>query len=60
VAAIVEAYQGLLAGKKQPDEVFRSLRTEGGYGVVRGSLRLPLVPGSNQPSHASHAPGPRT
>jgi U32 family peptidase len=63
VAAIVEAYQGLLAGKKQPDEVFRSLRTEGGYGVVRGSLRLPLVPGSHQASPAPASPrthGPRT
>lgn len=53
VAAIVETYQALLAGKKKPDDVFRSLRTEGGYGVVRGSLRLPIVP-------SSHAPGARS
>ena len=43
VTAIVNAYQGLLAGHTSADEVFRSLRTEGGYGVVRGSLRkLPV------------------
>ena len=40
VAAIVAAYRALLAGSTRPEEVFRTLRTEGGYGVVRGSLRL--------------------
>ena len=37
---IVRTYQELLAGRTAPAEVFRGLRTEGGYGVVRGSLRV--------------------
>src|SRR5205823_6638841 len=38
VARIVERYRALLAGRAAPDAVWRDLRTEGGYGVVRGSL----------------------
>jgi len=37
---IVRAYRDLLAGRTGPGELFRTLRTEGGYGVVRGSLRV--------------------
>lgn len=40
VARIVETYRRLLAGAIGPAEVFRTLGTEGGYGVVRGSLRV--------------------
>lgn len=40
VTAIVTTYRALLAGRTTPEEVFRTLRTEGGYGVVRGSLRM--------------------
>ncbi len=37
---IVEAYRGLLEERTSPAEVFRTLRAEGGYGVVKGSLRV--------------------
>jgi putative protease len=37
---VVEAYRALLAGGLSAGELFRGLRTEGGYGVVRGSLRV--------------------
>ncbi|AUX41175.1 peptidase U32 [Sorangium cellulosum] len=37
---VVEAYRRLLAGEVAPAEVARGLRTEGSYGVVRGSLRV--------------------
>jgi putative protease len=37
---VVEAYRGLLAGGLSAGELFRGLRTDGGYGVVRGSLRV--------------------
>jgi putative protease len=45
VARIVHAYRALLSGRSSPDEVWRGLnsergRTEKGYGVVRGSLRV--------------------
>ena len=37
---IVESYRRLLCGEIAADDVFRGLRTEAGYGVVRGSLRV--------------------
>ena len=37
---IVQAYRDLLDGKVSATEVWRGLRTEVGYGVVRGSLRV--------------------
>ncbi len=40
VARIVTTYRRLLAGEARPREVFDSLRTDEGYGVVRGSLRV--------------------
>ncbi|MDI1429009.1 peptidase U32 family protein [Polyangium sorediatum] len=40
VATIVGTYRRLLEGKMHAPEVFRALRTEGGYGVVKGSLRV--------------------
>ncbi|CAN5154809.1 hypothetical protein BH09MYX1_BH09MYX1_30260 [soil metagenome] len=40
VSKIVSSYRDLLQGKGDPVELGRSLRTEGGYGVVRGSLRV--------------------
>ena len=40
VARIVGAYRALLAGKQAPRDVWRTLRAEGGYGVVAGSLRV--------------------
>lgn len=39
-ARLVTTYRALLEGKKAPAEVFRALHTEGGYGVVKGSLRV--------------------
>jgi len=36
----VHAYRDLLAGRTSGREIFRSLRASGGYGVVRGSLRV--------------------
>jgi putative protease len=43
VATIVSSYRALLQGKSTPAEVWRELKTlkaDGGYGVVRGSLRV--------------------
>ncbi len=40
VERTVQAYRALLDGSESPDELWRSLRTEGRYGVVRGSLRV--------------------
>ncbi len=40
VARIVTAYRGLLAGQVTAPEVWRTLKAEGGYGVVTGSLRV--------------------
>lgn len=40
VKIIVGTYLRLLEGKLAAQDVFRTLRTEGGYGVVRGSLRV--------------------
>jgi putative protease len=37
---VVEHYRRLVAGTLAPAELWRALRTEGGYGVVRGSLRV--------------------
>jgi putative protease len=39
-ASIVRAYRDLLAGRTNGKEIFRNLRASGGYGVVRGSLRV--------------------
>lgn len=39
-ASIVRAYRDLLAGRTSGKEIFRNLRASGGYGVVRGSLRV--------------------
>lgn len=39
-ARIVKSYRDLLAGKAEPRDVRRACQTEGGYGVVRGSLRV--------------------
>jgi putative protease len=40
VDRIVRAYRDLLAGTCTAGELARALRTEGGYGVVKGSLRV--------------------
>ena len=40
VARIVGAYRGLLEGRTSPHEVWRTLKAEGHYGVVKGSLRV--------------------
>jgi len=40
VAKIVGLYKELIAQKREPQEVVRALRVGGGYGVVRGSLRV--------------------
>jgi putative protease len=40
VTRVVRAYRQLLEGHSAPAEVWRTLRTQGGYGVVRGSLRV--------------------
>jgi putative protease len=40
VARIVKAYRALLEARATDAEVWRALKTEGGYGVVRGSLRI--------------------
>jgi putative protease len=40
VARLIDAYKSLIAGRVRPQEVWRSLKVEGGYGVVRGSLRV--------------------
>jgi putative protease len=40
VARIVGAYRKLLEGALGAPELWRLLKTEGGYGVVRGSLRV--------------------
>jgi len=39
-ARLVAAYRGLIEGARTPAAVLRELRSEGGYGVVRGSLRV--------------------
>ncbi len=36
----VRSYRDLLAGRSSGKEIFRNLRASGGYGVVRGSLRV--------------------
>lgn len=40
VARIVQTYVKLLRAESSAADVWRTLRTEGGYGVVRGSLRV--------------------
>lgn len=40
VERIVSTYQKLWAGELDVLDVYRALRTEGGYGVVKGSLRV--------------------
>jgi U32 family peptidase len=40
VTRVVASYQSLLAGSASAAEVWRTIKTEGGYGVVRGSLRV--------------------
>ncbi len=40
VALLVGMYRQLLEGKASPAELLRKLKTERGYGVVRGSLRV--------------------
>ncbi len=40
VAKIVALYKDLIATKCEPRDVVRALRVGGGYGVVRGSLRV--------------------
>jgi putative protease len=40
VRRIVSAYRALVAGTTSPAELLRTVRVEGHYGVVRGSLRV--------------------
>ena len=40
VAKIVALYKELIARTREPQDVLRALRVGGGYGVVRGSLRV--------------------
>ena len=40
VRALVAAYRALLSGERSAQDVWRELKTPGGYGVVRGSLRV--------------------
>lgn len=40
VERIVSTYRQLWAGEMEVIDVYRALRTEGGYGVVKGSLRV--------------------
>jgi putative protease len=44
VQTLVSTYKKLLAGELSAPEVFHALRTEHGYGVVRGSLRVLNTP----------------
>jgi len=44
VRLIVETYRRLLAGATNASDAWNTLKTESGYGVVRGSLRV-LTPG---------------
>jgi putative protease len=40
VTTLVQAYRGLLSGTTSAKDVLKRLRTSGGYGVVKGSLRV--------------------
>lgn len=40
VSLVVDTYQKLIAGTRSARDVWRTLRADGGYGIVRGSLRL--------------------
>ena len=40
VHRLVHAYRALIEGRAAPKDTLRELRTEGGYGVVKGSLRV--------------------
>jgi putative protease len=37
---IVSSYRELIEGRASGKEIFRNLKAAGGYGVVRGSLRV--------------------
>jgi putative protease len=39
VTRVIKSYRSLLDGTTTANDVWRALKTEGGYGVVRGSLR---------------------
>ena len=39
-AKLVETYRALITGAATAEEAWRTLRADGGYGVVRGSLRV--------------------
>ncbi len=40
VARIVQIYRELTSGQGDAEQAWRTLRADGGYGVVRGSLRV--------------------
>jgi putative protease len=40
VTRLVRTYRALVTGRAAPAEAWRDLKAEGGYGVVRGSLRV--------------------
>ncbi|UJR86496.1 U32 family peptidase [Sandaracinus amylolyticus] len=40
VHRLVRAYRGLIEGRASAKDTLRELRTEGGYGVVKGTLRV--------------------
>ena len=40
VTRLVTTYRALVEGKTTPQAALKDLRSEGGYGVVRGSLRV--------------------
>ncbi len=40
VRRLVDAYRTLVSGQTRPAELWRNLKVENGYGVVRGSLRV--------------------
>jgi putative protease len=40
VTRLVHAYRALIAGTQSPRDTLHELRTEGGYGVVKGTLRV--------------------
>jgi putative protease len=40
VGRLVTSYRALIEGTRTPAAVLQELRSEGGYGVVRGSLRV--------------------
>jgi putative protease len=40
VRRLVDTYRRLLAGTADVNDAWKTLKTESGYGVVRGSLRV--------------------